>query len=79
MAAFTLDQPVHKIRRSRKTMVGFITTMLVCQALIQAFVYPFMGEASEQWLKTTICSLIATWALLAVVVQALGPGHVKRD
>ena len=39
--AFKLEQPIYKIRRSRKTMVGFLSTMVVCQLLIQTLVFPY--------------------------------------
>ena len=76
---FTLEQPIHKIKRSRKTMIGFISTMLISQFCLQAFVFPFMIDESIFWLKTTICIVLATWALFGLIFQALGPGIVKQD
>ena len=76
--AFTLEQPLHKIRRSRKTMIGFITTMLICQVFLQAIVFPYIIVGKE-WLKTTICGLFVVWAVFGLIFQALGPGVVKRD
>lgn len=63
--AFTLEQPVHKIRRSRKTMVGFISTMLVCQLLLEALVFPHL--LTNRWLKTAICAILGTWALFGLI------------
>ena len=75
--AFQLDTPIYKIRRSRKTMVGFFSTMIVSQLLLQTLVFP--TTFGHEWLKTTICSLILAWALFAIIVQILGPGVVLRD
>lgn len=75
--AFTLDQPIYKIRRSRKTMIGFFATMIICQLLIQSFIFPYLDGYG--WLKSTVCSLIGLWAFSAAIVQSLGPGVVERD
>ena len=66
-SAFTLEQPIHKIRRSRKTMIWYISTMLVSQFCLMAFVFPFIVQESSQWLKTTICILVVVWALFGII------------
>jgi len=60
-------------------MIGFFATMFVCQFFIMAIVFPYMNQPSEQWLKTAICAQLGAWLMLAAIVQALGPGVIKRD
>lgn len=40
--AFKLEQPVHKIKRSRKTMFGFFSTMLLSHFFLMILIFPYM-------------------------------------
>ena len=77
--AFRLEQPVHKIRRSRRTMLGFFSAMFVSQFFLMTLIFPYMVQPEEQWLKVTICSLLLTWIFFAILIQLCGPGVVRRE
>ena len=45
--AFKLEQPVHKIRRSRRTMFGFFGTMIMCHLFLMVLIFPYMIRPQE--------------------------------
>lgn len=60
-------------------MISFFTVMLLSQFFLMTLVFPYMLDEGQQWLKTTVSSLLVVWLLSAFVVQLLGPGTVKPD
>ena len=77
--AFTLDQPVHKMQRSKKTMIGFFSTMYTSQFLMMTLIFPYLTDEREQWLKTTITSFFAVWMLLGTLLLFLDPGTIRKE
>ena len=79
VGAFRLEQPVHKIKRSWKTMIGFFATMFLCQFFIDSLIFPQMNWYGAPVLKSLISILFLLWLFLGPLVIILGPGLIKRD